>query len=59
MAAEAHGFVADAVLEPQNHADGDDHHSQTDSDAYRRYTYGGTAHFLAATLICVYPLRYE
>ena len=43
MASEAYYLVADGVLEAEDHADGNNHHGQSDSYSDGSYANGGTA----------------
>ena len=50
MGPETYHLVADSVLEAQDHRNGDNHHSQTDSYPYGGYTNGRNADIMLAFL---------
>ena len=59
MAAEAYHLVTDGMLESEHNADGDNHHSQTDSDANSSDADGRTAHFTFVALIAINAFGYK
>ena len=59
MAAETYHLVADGVLEAEDDAHGDDHHSQTDGHADGSDTNGRTTHFPLVAPVAVDSFCYE
>ena len=59
VSAEACHLVADGVLESQHHADGDDHHHESDGDAHEGNTYSRATHLTLVALVAIDSFRYK